>query len=310
MWCAGFRDRARPVELAWSFSYFVSQGRGLRAVGQDPATVPRLPEARQLDIVTDFVVACNMQSQTGATRRLGALTQLFTRAFAATALALALAVCTVPHVSAAQNLCVNEHQGRCHAVLQSQSEDIYQGSANQAWVCQTVTAPAQGLVVQGLWAVTGNQSWVEMGITTGLMHTSSGRGTASREWYAARYSASGNWYSEYMIDAPKPNRSTDYITTIRYNGADWLLFHGNHQVLRYEGPDEGRVRWLDTGGEITDSNYQSTGRSGNLRHQRWGESTIRSGWPGTTSNISPHLAATYSGGVLNHWNPNATTSCI
>ncbi len=212
----------------------------------------------------------------------------------------------------ADAICAGYPQGRCYSVRGTVNSPraVYQVSANQAWVCQSIPAPVStNFTVQTLWAYTPNNSFVEFGIATGAMNAP-GRTSASREWYAARASMSGGWYGENMVNSSKPNRSTSYTTSIRYDGADWKLYHGNNLQLLYLGPDDGLIWTASTGGETNGSTFNLSGRSSALRHQRWGESASRSGWPGTFVNrVDPPLTGSYSSGTWSYHNPGTNMQC-
>lgn len=165
---------------------------------------------------------------------------------------------------------------RCYSQVMnaSTSANIYQATVNQTWVCQTVPS-ASDFALNTMWTATADGSWVEFGIVTGAMHASAPTSQASRDWYAARASTSGGWYSEHMPVAYKPSRSVAYTTTTRYNGADWILFHGNTQFLVFSGPDAGRIRYVFGGSETTHSNSKIDGRQNGHSHQLWGRNGKR-----------------------------------
>lgn len=203
--------------------------------------------------------------------------------------------------------------GRCYGVRgmpnqgTQQMEEVY---ANQAWICQSIPAShSQNFALNTLWAYTPNNSFVEFGITTGKFIQNGVPIIASREWYAARYSADGSWYGENLVSSPKPNRNTAYITSIRYDGSNWNLFHGSNLKMIYQAPDSGRISAVATGAETTHSQSSASGRSNAFKHRRAGESLIRNGWPGTLVNrLDANFTGTWtaSTGEWRFWNQTST----
>lgn len=219
----------------------------------------------------------------------------------------------VGSASAVDGICGAQH---CYGIGTSNlgGESIYQITGIQSWTCQNVLSFSSDIAVQTHWALdSSRQSWVEFGITTGVMGSTSPPTTAWRDWYVARMVAAEGFYQEFLPVAYRPNRNTGYVTTQRYDGGGWRIFHGNNQILQMTTPSIGSIRYADAGGEINDSRTTETGTSSSLSRLRWGETFSRSGWPNLTKIANGSFTAastTVTGNTgQTHYNPSATAGC-
>lgn len=226
---------------------------------------------------------------------------------------LMLALTAAPAARAQDTTCSSPH---CYAILTTDfsGSGAYQVSGHHKWVCQATTN-TNDFAVGTLWALGySNQEWAEFGITTGTFSDGS---QAHRHWYEARRFNNGGTflYQEFYVSAAKPNRNQEYITVLRYDGADWRMFINNTQVGQLAVPDIGAIRRADAGAEITDSNVTASGSFRNLARQMWGTSGSVIGWPGATrlvanrDGVFPPSSVPFTSSSISWTNPAATSGC-
>lgn len=242
----------------------------------------------------------------------------FTRFGRLGTVALAIAALFLPGtVAEAQDSTCSGSNGHCYAILTTSfgGSGAYQVSGYHKWVCQAITN-SNDFAVGTMWALGySNQEWAEFGITTGTF--SDGTSQANRHWYEARRFNNGGTflYQEFYVSAAKPNRNQEYITVLRYDGADWRMFINNSLVGQLAVPDIGAIRRADAGAEITDSNVTASGSFRNLARQMWGTSGSVIGWPGATRSVAnrdgvfPPSAVPVTTSSISWTNPAATSGC-
>lgn len=185
----------------------------------------------------------------------------------------------------------------------------YQVSSTIKWTCLSSAQGRDSVVGLEAFGYLSNTNFVRFGFMSG---TGVNGNSFSRDWYSARRVGS---VVEHFLrpDLPKPSRNVGYRITVRFDGATWKYFYGNTLAGQFSAPASGVIDVSFTGGGVGHPTIANTGSSTDISHQRWGETTYRSGWPDWVIADAPFTSPSGSVSTTatseSHSITNPTTGC-